>query len=65
MKKIKLSLAVAAVLLATAGAFATTSGNDVPDCDPTRSIPEQCPTPSTIDCCFDGVNTLQDGPYNP
>lgn len=65
MKKIKLSLAVAAVLLATAGAFATTSGNNVPDCDPNRPDTLECPTPSTIDCCFDGTAVLQNGPYNP
>lgn len=65
MKKIKLSLAVAAVLLATAGAFATTSGNDVPDCDPNRTQAQQCPTDLPIDCCFDGSTVWQEGPYQP
>lgn len=64
MKKFKLSFAVAAVLLATAGAFATTSNDNEPTCD-TRPISVQCPTELEIDCCFDGNTMVQKGPHQP
>jgi len=53
MKKIRLSLMTLAVVFATGGAFATSFTSGDQQCDPLRTIPEQCLVDEDQLCCVD------------